>query len=223
MIHGLIAAVISSNFPRILTQTHNQTLNISETAILRCHVKNLGNNHVTWLKYDSKMGTYLPLTVDEQVFYSDKRYYVSSYSTSEDNSYWNLEISNLQIADEGIYECKISNRHASVSIKIHLQVQMPMTIKPARLYVEPGSSVVLDCSIYNINTTNLTWHFSSLNQTFKYSYPDTYEKHQYKQNITTLKLIIPHAKPYHTGLYTCVYDKRQRRSAKLFVEKGLLT
>jgi hypothetical protein len=223
MIHGLIAAVISNNFPRILTHTYNQTLNLSETAILTCHVKNLGNHHVTWLKYDSITGIYLPLTVDEQVFYSDKRYFVSSYSTSEDNSYWNLEISNTKLSDEGIYECKISNRRASVSIKIYLQVQIPMTIEPSRLYVEPGSSVELDCKIYNVNTSSITWHFSSLNQTYKsnhYHY-DIHEKYQHKQNISKSQLIIRHAQPYHSGLWTCTY-KRQRRSAKLFVEKGLL-
>jgi len=223
MIHGLIAAVISNNFPRILTHTYNQTLNLSETAILTCHVKNLGNHHVTWLKYDSITGIYLPLTVDEQVFYSDKRYFVSSYSTSEDNSYWNLEISNTKLSDEGIYECKISNRRASVSIKIYLQVQIPMTIEPSRLYVEPGSSVELDCKIYNVNTSHITWHFSSLNQTHKsnhYHY-DIHEKYQHKQNISKSQLIIRHAQPYHSGLWTCTY-KRQRRSAKLFVEKGLL-
>ncbi len=221
MIHGLITAVSSNKFPRILTQTYNQTLNISDTAILVCHVENLGNHHVTWLKYDPHTLTYSPLTVGEQVFDSDKRYFVSSYSTSSENSYWNLEISNVQSSDDGIYECKISNRRASVSIKINLHVQIPMTIEPSRLYVEPGSSVELDCTIYNINTSSITWHFSSINHTFKSNhYPhDIHEKYQYEKNLSKSQLIIRHAQPYHTGLWTCTY-KRQRRSAKLFVEKG---
>lgn len=224
MIHGLIAAVISNNFPEIVTQTYNITSNISDTAILTCHVKNLGNHHVTWLKYDSNTSIYLPLTVDEQVFYSDKRYFVSSYSTSADHSYWNLEISNLKSSDEGIYECKISNRRSSVSIQIYLQVQIPMTIKPSRLYVEPGASVELDCIIYNVNTTSITWHFSSFNHTYHnniYHY-DIYEKYQHEKNASKSKLIIRHVQPYHTGLWTCTY-KRQRKSAKIFVEKGSLT
>jgi hypothetical protein len=221
MIHGLITAVISNKFPRILTPTYNQTLNISETAILTCHVENLGHHHVTWLKYDPNTLTYLPLTVDEQVFDSDKRYFVSSYSTSHENSYWNLEISNVKSSDDGIYECKISNRRASVSIKINLHIQIPMTIEPSRLYVEPGSSVELDCTIYHINTSSITWHFSSINHTFKsnrYHY-DIHEKYQYEKNLSKSQLIIRHAQPHHTGLWTCTY-KRQRRSAKLFVEKG---
>ncbi|CAF3211231.1 unnamed protein product [Rotaria sp. Silwood2] len=220
MIHGLIAAVISNKFPQILTQTYNQTLNISDTAILTCYVKNLGNHHVTWLKYDSNTLTYLPLTVGEQVFYSDTRYFVSSYSTSLDKSYWNLEISNVKLSDEGIYECKISNRRGSVSIQIYLQIQIPMTIKPSRLYVEPGSSVELDCTIYNINTSSITWHFSSLNHTHKYNiyHYDIYEKYHNEKNISKSQLIIRHAQPHHSGLWTCTY-KRQRRSAKIFVEK----
>jgi hypothetical protein len=184
-------------------------------------VENLGHHHVTWLKYDPNTLTYLPLTVDEQVFDSDKRYFVSSYSTSHENSYWNLEISNVKSSDDGIYECKISNRRASVSIKINLHIQIPMTIEPSRLYVEPGSSVELDCTIYHINTSSITWHFSSINHTFKsnrYHY-DIHEKYQYEKNLSKSQLIIRHAQPHHTGLWTCTY-KRQRRSAKLFVEKG---
>ncbi|CAM2710952.1 unnamed protein product [Rotaria socialis] len=223
MIHGLIAVVISNKFPQILTQSYNQTLNISDTAILTCHVENLGYHHVTWLKYDPTTTTYLPLTVSEHVFISDTRYFVSSYSTSSDSSYWNLEISNLKLSDEGIYECKISNRRASASIQINLQVQIPMTIKPSRLYVEPGSSVELDCIIYNINTSSITWHFSSLNHTDKlniYHY-DIYEKFYNDKNTSKSQLIIRHAQPYHSGLWTCTY-KRQRRSAKIFVQKGAL-
>jgi hypothetical protein len=182
IIRGLFSAVISNTFPRILTQTYNQLLNIS-----------------------------------------DKRYFVSSYSTSQDYSYWNLEIYNINISDEGIYECKISNRHASVSIKIHLQIQIPMTIQPSRLSVEPGSFVELDCTIYNMNTSSITWHFSSSNHTSKYRqyHYDIHEKYQYEKNTSKSQLIIRHAQPYHSGLWTCTY-KRQRRSAKLFVEKGLL-
>ncbi|CAF3088557.1 unnamed protein product [Rotaria sp. Silwood2] len=225
IIDGLTTAVNTNDFPRILTQTYNQTLNLSDLAILTCHVTNLGNHHVTWLKYDRNTSTFLPLTVGKQVFLSDKRYSISYYSISTDNSYWNLEIYNLQLSDEGIYECKISNRRQSVSIKIYLYVQIPMIIQPSRLYVEPGSNVELDCMIYNINTSSITWHFSSYNYKYDYHHHqydyDIYEKYQHEKNISKSQLIIRHAQPYHSGLWTCTY-KRQKRSARIFVEKGAM-
>ncbi len=223
IIHGLTTAVNTNDFPRILTRTHNQTLNLSDTAILTCHVTNLGNHLVTWLKYDRNTSTFLPLTVGKQVFLSDKRYSVSYYSVSTDNSYWNLEIYDTKLTDEGIYECKISNRRQSVSIKIHLYIQIPMIIQPSRLYVEPGSEVELDCMIYNINTSSITWHFSGYNHTYQYDYNlyGIHEKYQHEKNISKSQLIIRHAQPYHSGLWTCSY-KRQRRSARILVEKGWL-
>ncbi|CAF1014321.1 unnamed protein product [Adineta steineri] len=219
--HGLTAIVNTNDFPQILTRQHNQTLNLSDTAILTCHVTNLGNHHVTWLKYDRNTSTFLPLTVGEQVFLSDKRYSVTYYSISSDNSYWNLEIYNTKLSDEGIYECKISNRRRSVSIKIQLYIQIPMSIQPSRLYVEPGSEVELDCMIYNINTSSITWAFSSYDNTYHYSnhLDGIHEKIQHEKNISKLQLIIPHAQTYHSGLWTCTY-KRQRRSARILVVKG---
>lgn len=220
----LTAATIVDEFPRILTSTYNQTANLSDSTILTCHVTNLGHHHVTWLKYDSHAMTYLPLSVGEQVFLSDKRYSVSSYSTSSlDDSYWNLEIYEVKPADEGIYECKIANRRASVAIKIHLHVQIPMVIQPSRLAVEPGSEVELDCTIYNLNTSSITWHFASSDRTYAYQHyhDEIDEKYHFEKNLSKSQLIIRHAQPHHSGLWTCTY-KRQRRSAKLFVEKGML-
>ena len=210
------------DFPQIFTRTHQQTVNLSETAILTCHVTNLSHHHVTWLKYDRNTSTFLPLTVGEEVFVSDPRYSVSFYSISPENSFWNLEIYQTHSSDEGIYECKISNRHRSVSIKIHLSIQIPMIIQPSRLYVEPGSEVELDCTIYNINTSSITWHFASSNHSSSshlYSY-DIHEKYQHEKNMSTSQLIIRHAQPYHSGLWTCTY-KRQKRSGRILVEKGL--
>jgi hypothetical protein len=215
------AMISHQDFPQILTRSHNQTLNLSETAILTCQVTNLTNHHVTWLKYDRSTSTFLPLTVGEEVFLADRRYSVSYYSISSNTSYWNLEIYNTQLSDEGIYECKISNRRRSVSVKIHLHIQIPMIIQPSRLYVEPGSEVELDCMIYNINTSSITWHFSSSNHTYHYNryHYDIHEKYQHEKNISKSQLIIHHAQPYHSGLWTCTY-KRQRRSARILVQKG---
>ena len=97
-------------FPQILTPTSNQTFNLSSTAVLTCHVHDLGDHHVTWFKIDPSTSVSEPLAVGEQLFTTDKRYSVSSYSTSALDSVWSLEIYQLSLADEGTFLCKIANR-----------------------------------------------------------------------------------------------------------------
>jgi len=163
-----------NNFPEILTKTYNQTFNLSSTAILTCHIRDLGEHHVTWFKFDSLTSISYPLAVGEELFTTDKRYSISSYSTSTRDSYWSLEIYQLNLSDEGTYLCKISNRRSSVSISIHLHIQIPMILSPSYLYVEPGTNVKLNCSILIDNQTLQTpidWHFLS-NQLNKKTKPD---------------------------------------------------
>ncbi|UJR37136.1 hypothetical protein I4U23_029840 [Adineta vaga] len=92
-----------NTFPQILTETYNQTLNISSTAILTCHVRDLGEHHVTWFKLDSSSSLLSPLAVGKQLFTTDTRYSISFYSISPRDSLWSLEIYQLRQLDEGTY------------------------------------------------------------------------------------------------------------------------
>jgi len=113
-----------NNLPQIITTTYNQTLNLSSTAILTCHIRDLGEHHVTWFKVDPLTSSSYPLAVGEELFITDKRYSVTSYSTSTRDSYWSLEIYQLNLSDEGTYLCKIANRRASISVSIYLNIQI---------------------------------------------------------------------------------------------------
>jgi hypothetical protein len=213
-----------NNLPQILTKTYNQTLNLSSTAILTCHIRDLGEHHVTWFKFDLLTSSSYPLAVGEELFITDKRYSVTSYSTSTRDSYWSLEIYQLNLSDEGTYLCKIANRRTSISVSIYLHIQIPMIISPPYLYVEPGTDVKLNCSILIDNQnpktllSSLNWHFIS-NQLNKTKPDDVHIRKRLLNNSLTASLIIHHAQIYHSGIWTCVY-KRQRRTAKLIVEKG---
>ena len=211
-----------SHFPSIITKTYNQTFNLSSTAILTCHIRDLGEHHVTWFKFDSLTASSYPLAVGEELFTTDKRYSISSYSTSTQDSYWSLEIYQLNLSDEGTYLCQISNRRASISVSIHLHIQTPMILSPSYLYVEPGSNVKLNCSILIDNQTLQTpinWYFLS-NHLNKTKPDDIFIRKKTMNNSLISYLIIHHAQIYHSGIWTCVY-KRQRRTARLTVEKGL--
>lgn len=211
-------------FPQILTKTYNQTWNISSTAILTCHVRDLDDHHVTWFKFDPLTSLSYPLAVGKELFTTDKRFSISSYSSSLRDSHWTLEIYELNPSDEGTYLCQIANRRASVSIAIYLHVQIPMILFPSYLYIEPGTHVKLNCSLFFDShnqeslLSHLNWHFVS-NQMNKSKPDDVHIRKKFLNDSLTSSLIIQHAQIYHSGIWTCVY-KRQRRTTKLVVEKG---
>jgi len=102
-----------------------------------------------------------------------------------------------------------------------------MILSPPYLYVEPGTDVKLNCSILidkqNPKTllSSINWHFIS-NQLNKTKPDDVHIRKRLLNNSLTSSLIIHHAQIYHSGIWTCVY-KRQRRTAKLIVEKGKIS
>ena len=219
---------VQHHFPSIVTKSSNQTFNLSSTAILTCHIRDLGHHHVTWFKLNSLNTLVYPLTVGEELFTQDQRYSISSYSTSSRDSFWSLEIYQLTLSDEGTYLCKITNRRASVSVSIHLHIQIPMHLSPSYLYVQPGSSVKLNCTIRIDNQTRSTtttpmlhWYF--LSPRFNHSQPeDIFIRKRMNNDSFISYLIIQHAQTYHSGIWTCAY-KRQRRTARLIVDQGLFS
>jgi hypothetical protein len=135
------------------------------------------------------------------------------------DSFWSLEIYQLNLSDEGTYICKIANRRASVTIYINLHIQIPMMIQPTHVYTEPGANIRLNCTILiNDNQSVVAWQFSS-HQSNRTKLYDVHIRKQIVNNILTSYLIIDHAQMHHTGIWTCVY-RGQKRNVKVIVRKG---
>lgn len=205
----------SMKFVRILNETQEKTVDLFQAAILTCRVVNLGDRHVTWLKFDRETSSFLPLTVGEQVFLSDGRYSVWSNRISSRISSSNLEISRVDFSDRGIYQCQISSRRRVVSRNISLNVRIPMIVKPSRMLVREGDEIELDCLIFKRNVSSIRWFFSSENRT-KF-YPSRIDQiYREEKNFSKSQLIIRKAEPRHSGTWMCSYN-RQRRTATIVV------
>ncbi|CAF3357438.1 unnamed protein product [Rotaria socialis] len=215
----------NNRFPRIITETHNQTLNISSTAILTCHVRDLGDHHVTWFKTNPSTTISSPLAAGEQLFTADKRYSISFYSTSVKDSFWSLEIYQVNLADEGTYICKIANRKASVSIYIHLHIQIPMIIHPTYVHAEPNTNIILNCRLLinneYVDKRDVTWIFLS-HQLNKTKFHDVHIRKRLSGDSLTADLVINHTQMNHTGTWACIY-RQQLLSVKVLVQKNMLT
>ena len=212
-------------FPEILTKPSNQTFNISSNAHFTCQIKNLADHHVTWFKLDRSTSVSHPLAVGDELFTSDRRYSVSSFSTSADETFSTLEIHRLTFDDEGTYLCQIANRRQTISVAIHLLIQVPMFISPTLVYVELGDPIQLNCTLSlirprtNTSSTNsplVQWLF----HTNKRNKPNDVEiqKQWTEQSFHSL-LIIHRAQLSHSGFWTCVH-KTQRQTARLIVDKS---
>jgi hypothetical protein len=92
--------------------------------VLPCHVVNLENHHVNWLKI--KNGVPITLTVGYQQFSRNLRYRVTRIQDPNKNDKtesWNFEIRRVTLEDQGVFECYIKvNARQKIKINIFLDV-----------------------------------------------------------------------------------------------------
>lgn len=215
------------SFPQIITEPHNQTVNISSSTTLTCHVVDLGDHHVTWFKTDPLTSLSSPLAVGKQLFTTDPRYSVSFYSTSSRDSFWSLEIYHVTMNDRGNYTCRIANRKASVSVTIELNVVLPMFLTPNEYHVEIGKSIEFNCTVFVVDQSilmnnplsYLTWHHSS-DSPIQSQFHDIQIQKSYLDNVLTSKLLINRTEIEHSGRWTCNF-RDQQLTSKVLVEKCL--
>ncbi|GFR85692.1 hemicentin-1 [Elysia marginata] len=88
-----------------------------QTAILQCQVENLGDKQFVW-KLASEQ---IPLTIGLDRFSQDPRLSVGVRHDGP-RSIWTLEIADVRLTDDGLYECQISSKQR------HLRRIMTLTV-----------------------------------------------------------------------------------------------
>lgn len=130
--------------PDFLQSPTNVTFNKGALAVLRCSVFNLGTKTVVWRKLNSS----LPLTSGTLTIAADDRIHVGHVPSKHQ---WDLMIKNVQLTDDGVYECQVSSidksiRRLVVLTVLDLKGNVPEIQITGPQYIERDESFVLQCN-----------------------------------------------------------------------------
>lgn len=140
-----------TNFSVDLTSTpakqsspRNVTAQIGHSILLHCIIEFLGDKTVSWMR----LRDFHLLTVGFFTYIPDKRFIVR-YGTVQLHD-WALQIRDIQLTDEGIYECQV-NTDPPRSQYYRLNIVIPETrmIGSPDMFVRAGSPLNLTCLISN--------------------------------------------------------------------------
>lgn len=86
-------------------------------VILSCHIENLGDRMVIWIRNSDLQ----ILTAGLATFSSDNRFKVNHENTIDERD-WSLLITNVKLEDSGLYECQINTEY-KMKLNINLTVK----------------------------------------------------------------------------------------------------
>ena len=134
----------------------NLTNFVGTFALLPCHVRNLGEYTVTWVKGDT--GT--ALSSGRDVLVDDPR--ISIVHPHPVVFY--LQIVPIEVKDEGEYQCVINTEPRKVK-RVYLTVLIPPPIVneedlPDAMTAAEGDNVTLICEVIGKPTPKVSWFYS---------------------------------------------------------------
>ena len=149
--------------PNPTSNPTNVTVQLGETALLPCRVKQLGSDHVV-RRRDGHI-----IAVGEFLFIEDDRFFVlRDQHRGDDNEQWSLYVKHVSPRDSGAYECQIStapkmSRVVELNVKginlihhFHKTIQKSNFLTDTRVeivgnsedvHANIGSRVVFKCKI----------------------------------------------------------------------------
>lgn len=92
-----------NSLPYYLKVPTNVTAIEGSSVILSCHIENLADKMVFWIRNSDLQ----ILTAGLATFSSDTRFRVNHENTIDEKD-WSLLITNVRLEDSGLYECKLS-------------------------------------------------------------------------------------------------------------------
>jgi len=210
-LHGL--TVISPYID--VSNSPNVTVALGKTALLTCRVKALSDRTVAWIRH-SDLNL---LTVGNGTYTKDARF-AASVPTSGDS--WSLQIRNVQLKDQGVYECQIGIT-PHISHFIHLSVVEPTTtiLGGPEIYMDVGSTINLTCLVRHSPEPPAHVFWTQNQQTINYDSPRggisiLTEKGQ----MTLSSLVIQQANARDTGVYQCSPSSAPAATVNIHVLQG---
>ena len=106
-----------NSLPYYLKVPTNVTAIEGSNVILSCHIENLADKMVFWIRNSDLQ----ILTAGLATFSSDTRFKVNHENTIDERD-WSLLITNVKLHDSGLYECQI-NTEVKMKLNINLTVK----------------------------------------------------------------------------------------------------
>ncbi|KAL8591481.1 hypothetical protein ACOMHN_002105 [Nucella lapillus] len=205
--------------PSFLPTPANVTFLTGEEAVLQCAIENRGTRTVVWRRASDPN----PLTIGEDTFVGDRRFYVRHGKHSLE---WNLHIRHAEPGDSGVYECHVITKSRDIRQMVLLYVdeaQYVPTYKPdirisGSQFVEVGNTLVLTCNAtgFDYPPDELDWFKDGLKLT------NTRRLHLLKDvslsdKTIVSKLQVIRATMHDAGTYVCRASDMQVTSVKVNV------
>jgi len=182
---------------------------------LACHVEDLGNKTVSWIRHrDIHL-----LTVGRYTYTSDQRFSAHHVPMTH---FWQLRIRELNHEDAGKYECQVSTT-PPMGHQMYLKVVEPYTqvLGGPDMHVDQGSTINLTCvSKFNPEPpSDVTWYLND--KEVGYDSPRggvsvVIEKGKW----TTSHLLIQRATSKDSGIYKCAPLNAISATINLHVLRG---
>eukprot|EP00090_Calanus_glacialis_P021781 TRINITY_DN33606_c0_g1_i1.p1 TRINITY_DN33606_c0_g1~~TRINITY_DN33606_c0_g1_i1.p1 ORF type:complete len:508 (-),score=75.59 TRINITY_DN33606_c0_g1_i1:774-2297(-) len=150
--HGMNDVVRDSSEPMFAGPIENVTVNVGREAVMECHVNNLRQYKVGWLK----AGDQTILALHKRVITHNTRVSVSH----EDSRIWKLHLRSVVEADRGCYMCQINTEQMKQQLGC-LDVNVPPDIDYLKtskdVVVQEGDNVTLVCKASGHPRPKITW------------------------------------------------------------------